>query len=185
MEISTDRSELDISLQGLRKNFLLTAYGCRIAIADRLNKMKYSSRAFGEIEEAVKALTMTSDQLHSRIPKSFSLSERTCYQSTIAAIAELQSKSNEFDGLKFRQWSNFNNLEPRDKFPLELDSRIEMWPTFWQFAEGQELDRISNLTLTARKLQNNIIPPLPDLIHLGHFSCAIVNATDDLIDRIS
>ncbi len=187
MEISTDTQKLIDPLQDQRKCFRLTAYACRLAIADRLNIMRFPPNSFNEIEVSVEVLESAGVQIkfQPNLFKNDLLPNNLRYQTTISAIAELRNKSNEVDELGFTRGSNFINLEPRDRYPLELSERIERWPTFWQLSEGQELDRINQLTHTARQLQNNVIPPLSDLLYLGHFSCAALNATDRFLNQIS
>lgn len=165
-------------LQALRETFRFTVYGCRLAIHVGGLGREFPQQSFPEIQGAAYILDQSVQQLN-KPEISRPLFESVGKQSTIAALYNLRNHT-------VRDLPNFETLEPKspeDKFPLELKREIETLPTAWGgIRRHDDLPRLELMVKTANTLaKGQRLPRFPELLNLGHFGCAMVNVTHELL----
>ncbi len=168
-------------LQALRETFRFTVYGCRLAIHVSGRGGEFPQSTFPEIQGAAYVLDQSVQQL-SQPELSRPLFESIGKQSAIAALQNLRNRT-------VHNLPNFESLEPKspeDKFPLELKREIETLPTAWGgIRRHDDLPRLELMVQTANTLATGQrLPRFPELLNLGHFGCAMVNVTHELLDSM-
>lgn len=179
MHLDRETFRLKDELTCLRETFLMTAYGCRLAIHTGRQRKNFPAQAFPEIQGAAYALDCTVRHWESDQESEVDFFESVCRQSVIAAMSDLRHHSGKL-------LPTFNNLEPRkDKFPLELSDQIENQPTVWgSWRRNDDLPKLESLRDTSISLARDSMPHLFRILELGHLSCAVVNQTDLILGEI-